>query len=201
MTDPFLCPIPLWVKIVYTAFVAVLVPAYWRRYGTANFLWFSDLALMLGLAALWLESPLLASMQAVAVLLFEIVWSLDLVARLLLDRAVFGLAEYMYRRDIPRWLRALSLFHLPLPVLLVWIVHCFGYDRRAWLAQTLLFLAVMILCYRFTRPEANINWVFGPGEEPQQKISPRLYLVILMLGVPLLVYLPTHLVLAALFSR
>src|SRR5260370_33967266 len=59
--------IPLLLKLVVTMFVAVLVPIYWRYYGPGNFLWFSDLALFLTLAALWLESPLLASTQAVSV--------------------------------------------------------------------------------------------------------------------------------------
>ena len=57
--------VPLLVKVPYALFVAVLVPVYWRRYGPANFLWFSDLALLVGLAAAWLESRLLAGMQAV----------------------------------------------------------------------------------------------------------------------------------------
>jgi len=60
--------IPLWLKVVYTGFVAVLVPYYWRTYGPVNFLWFCDIALLVTLAALWLESPLLFSMQAVLAL-------------------------------------------------------------------------------------------------------------------------------------
>jgi hypothetical protein len=59
--------IPLWLKLLDTAYVAILVPVYWRFYGPANFLWFSDLALLISLAALWLENPLLASMQALSV--------------------------------------------------------------------------------------------------------------------------------------
>ena len=30
--------IPLWLKIVYTAFMAVLIPVYWYYYGPTNFL-------------------------------------------------------------------------------------------------------------------------------------------------------------------
>ena len=56
--------IPLWLKITYTLFVSSVVPVYWRRYGPANFLWFSDIALLVTVPALWLESPLLASMMA-----------------------------------------------------------------------------------------------------------------------------------------
>src|SRR5437870_5195594 len=61
--------IPLPVKGVYTAFVAVLVPYYLSFHGPANFLWICDIALLLTVAAVWLESRFLASMQLVAVLL------------------------------------------------------------------------------------------------------------------------------------
>ena len=34
--------IPLWLKLAYTAFMAVLVPLYLRNYGPTNFLYFCD---------------------------------------------------------------------------------------------------------------------------------------------------------------
>ena len=58
--------IPLSVKLLYTLFVAVLVPVYLRTYGPTNFLYFCDIALFMTLAALWLESALLVSAAAVA---------------------------------------------------------------------------------------------------------------------------------------
>src|SRR5437660_7207169 len=113
--------IPVWLKIAHTLFVAVLVPVYWRQYGPGNFLWFSDLALFATLAALWLESPLLASMQAVSVCLLELVWLADFVTRLLGGRFAVGLSRYMFRRDISRLIRGLSLFHVFLPLELLWL--------------------------------------------------------------------------------
>jgi hypothetical protein len=58
--------IPVWIKVVYTLYLCVLVPVYWTHYGPQNFLWFSDIALLTIAAALWLESPLLASTMAAA---------------------------------------------------------------------------------------------------------------------------------------
>ena len=55
--------IPLWVKLLYTAFLCVLVPYYWSAYGPTNFLYYCDVALFMTLAALWTESALLASMR------------------------------------------------------------------------------------------------------------------------------------------
>ena len=70
--------LPLWIKLAHTAFVAVLVPVYASRYGFGNFLWFSDVALLGSVAALWLEDALLASTLAVAVLGPELAWNVDL---------------------------------------------------------------------------------------------------------------------------
>src|SRR5207249_440215 len=87
--------VPLWFKLAYSAFVAVLVPAYWWYYGPGNFLWFSDLALFLALAAVGLESPLLVSTQALSVGLLELVWLADFLARLLCGVSLTGLSGYM----------------------------------------------------------------------------------------------------------
>src|SRR5437868_14271113 len=59
--------IPLSLKIGYALFVAVLAPVYGRQYGPSNAQWFYDLELIITLTADWLESPLLASVQAVSV--------------------------------------------------------------------------------------------------------------------------------------
>jgi hypothetical protein len=61
--------IPLWIKLSYTAFVVVTVAVYSVKYPLWNFLWFSDIALIATVPALWLESSLLASMMLVGVLL------------------------------------------------------------------------------------------------------------------------------------
>ena len=70
------------VKLIYTAFMAVLVPVYLRQYGWTNFLYFCDLELLLTLAGLWLDKPLLISMSAVGLLLPQTLWVVDFVANL-----------------------------------------------------------------------------------------------------------------------
>src|SRR5437660_8330428 len=191
--------LPLWLKIAHTVFVAVLVPAYWWYYGPGNFLWFSDLALFLTLAAVWLESPLLASTQALSVGLLELVWLADFLGRLVVGTSLVGLSAYMFDPGIPLLIRGLSLFHVAMPFLLGWLVWRLGYDPRAVWAQTLLAWVVLPACYLLTDPAENVNWVFGPGKEPQHAMAPPLYLLLLMAAFPVGVYLPTHLVLRWLF--
>ena len=185
-------PIALGLKIAYTLFLAVLVPVYWAHYGPRNFLWFSDIALLGAGAALWLESPLLASMMMLAVLLPECAWNLDFFGRLLTGHRMFGMSAYMFERERPRFIRALSLFHVPLPVGLVWLVHRLGYDRRAWLGQSLLALVVLPVSYWLTDPVENVNWVHGLGA-PQRRLPPWLYLALLIVAFALVLYLPPHL--------
>ena len=192
--------IPLWLKIAYTIVVAVILAVYFVKIGPKNYLWFSDIALILTGVALWLESPLLAGMMAVGLLLPETVWNLSYFAGLLTGKPIGGVASYMFDQDKPHYLRALSLFHVFLPVVLVWLVWRLGYDPDAWVAQTVLAGIVLPLTYVLTEPEENINKVYGPLDKPQTRVPPLVYLGLLMLALVLLVYLPTHLLLRALFS-
>jgi len=187
-------------KLLYTLFVLVLVPVYWDRYGPSNFLWFSDIALLAALLALWLESRLLASMMAVAVLLPEIAWNIGFFGLLLFGVDVIGLARYMVDPALPLYLRALSLFHVFLPPTLLWMVYRWGYDRRALASQTVLAWVVLPLSWRFAEvPGHNINWTLGLGDQRQTWMADWQWVLLLMAAYPLLVYLPTHLLLRRLF--
>lgn len=192
--------IPLWLKIIYTLFVFFVVLVYVRQYGFANFLWFSDIALLLTVPALWLESALIASMMSVAIVLFEIIWNVNYFGRILTGKKFIGLSDYMFDASIPLWIRALSLFHVFLPPLLVWMVYRLGYDRRAFLFQTILALIILSASYLLSTQEENVNWVYGFGSKPQTWMPAPLFVLVLMIGFPLLVYLPTHLLLIKLFN-
>jgi hypothetical protein len=193
--------IPLWIKVAYTLMVATIVPVYFVHYGALNFLWFSDIALIVTGIALWDENRLLASMMAVAVLLPEALWNISFFARLLGGVRVSGLADYMFDGAIPLWIRGLSLFHIPMPLALLWMLHTLGYDSRALPAQTALAWVVFPVTYVLSDPKDNINWVFGPGPRPQRRLPPRVYLALLLIVFPLIVYVPTHVLLCVLFGR
>ena len=187
-------------KITYSLFICVLVPVYWVQYGPGNFLWFSDIALFTTAAALWLESSLLASMMALSVIILETLWIVDFVIGLIAGSTVFGLSSYMFDSKLSLPVRALSLFHLFMPLLLVWLLYRFGYNPRALIAQTLLAWIVLPASYFLTTPSQNVNWVYGMGSGPQKWLPAPLYLVLLMLAFPLVLYLPTHFLLKKLFS-
>jgi hypothetical protein len=196
--------IPLWVKLVYSAFVAALVPIYLTTYGPANFLYFCDVALLFTLVAVWAESPLLAGMPAVGILLPQLFWVADFVAGFF-GVSPFGLAEYMFRDTIPLRARELSLFHGWLPFLLAYLVWQLGYDRHGFLAWTMLAWALILVCFFFMPPPdpnagltpVNINYVWGPSDNAAQTwVSPHVWLAGMMTGMPLLLFWPVHILLS-----
>jgi len=192
--------IALWLKLTYSIFVAWVIPIYWKQYGPENYLWFSDVALILLVPALWLESKLFFSALAVSVVLLELLWNVDFFVRLLTRSQLVGLSDYMFDSTISRSIRALSLFHVFLPAILIWYVYRLGYDSRAFLVQTFSAWVVLLLSFFLTKPKDNINWVYGFGKKPQTRLPKVIHLLLLMLGLPVLVYLPSHLVLKRLFG-
>jgi len=187
-------------KIGYTVFVLLVVVIWWRHYSWRNFLWFSDIAFIGAVPALWLESAALASVLAVAVLLPEILWNVDFVARLLTRRRITGLTDYMFEPERSRLLRGLSLFHVPLPLVLLWMVREYGYDAGAGLAGALVLAAVVLPWSRaVSTPERNINWTYGLGPR-RSALSPAIYVALLYAAFVVLVFLPTHVLLQALYG-
>lgn len=183
--------LPLWLKLIVAAFAGVLVVAYARHYGFANFLWFSNVAVILVTLGILFESPLLISMAAVGVLLPEIVWAADFVPRLALGRRAMGFTEYFWTGDRPAWVRALTLYHLILPPLLWWLVGRLGYDRRGFAAWCALAGGVVLAVLLVADPRRNLNQLWGISGAPQAAVPRWLYLVGWMI-VAVLIWWATH---------
>jgi len=203
--------IPLAAKIICTVFLAVLIPVYLRAYGPTNFLWFCDTALILTVAGMWLGSSLLISMCAVGILVPQCLWLVDFGSNAL-GFHLLGLTGYMFDSRIPLFTRGLSLFHGWLPLLLVWLLHRVGYDKRALPCWTALAMVSVLICYFFTPPAGahfddpnvpvNINHIYGFNEaQPQTWINQNIYIIGWIVALWLVAFLPTHLVLRNIFSK
>jgi hypothetical protein len=59
-------------------------------------------------------------------------------------------------------------------------------------------MIVLPVTYLLTKPTQNINWVLG-WAGPQKVMPPMVYLALLMVAFPLVIYLPTHFMLLKLF--
>ncbi len=197
--------IPLWFKVSYTAFMAVLIPVYWYHYGPTNFLYFCDIALLLTLVGVWRESSLLISLPAVGILLPQALWCVDFVVQLC-GFKMTGMTAYMFDETKPLFLRGLSLFHGWLPFLLVYLVFKLGYDKRALKGWTALTIGLCLIAF-YLLPQAgetladpnlprNVNYVFGMDDaRPQTMMSAELYLVTWVGLLIMLIFIPTHFVL------
>ena len=179
--------------------MAVWFPAYGHAWGLANFLHLCDLAVILSCIGLWTTNSLLLSSQAVSSLLVDFVWALDAAWKIVVSRHLIGGTEYLFDARVALWIRLLSLFHVFLPVLLLWVLWRTGYDPRAWRLQSVIALLAFVAS-RFTDPATNINFAFrdpfwhrawGPGP---------VHVAASVLFMALVVYLPTHLFLSRLYT-
>ena len=201
--------IPLWLKLAYSAFMAVLIPVYWRYYGPTNFLYFCDVALILTLIGIWLESPLLISMCAVGITVSQAVWVVDFIANAF-GVPLTGMTDYMYEAHRSLFLRGLSLFHGWLPFFLLFLIWRLGYDRRAFAAWTVLAWALILICFFFMPPPdpnagltpVNINYVWGFSDAaPQTWVSPHVWLVGMIVLMPVLFFAPVHVMLMRIMPK
>ncbi len=190
MTPVF--PMLRWAALLW---LAVWVPAYWSVWGWPNFLHLCDIAVVLTSIGVWRGSAILLSSQAVNSLVADLAWCLDAAWRLLLGRHLVGGTEYMWDARFPLWVRLLSLFHVFLPVLLVWSLRRVGYDRRGWLLQSVI-AAVLLVLSRLIGPALNINYAFRDPLFHRSWGPAPVHLAIMLLGIVAITYWPVHLVLA-----
>lgn len=195
--------ISLWLKITYTAFLAVMIPVYWANYGPTNFLYFCDMALLITLVGIWREDALLISMPAVGILIPQALWCLDFLVQLCGGKLT-GMTGYMFDETKSLLLRGLSLFHGWLPFLLFYLVRKLGYDRRALLGWSLLSLALCLIAYFLLPPAGavlanpqhprNVNYVFNllSDDVPQAWMPPLAYLGAWIAALTFIAYVPTH---------
>lgn len=198
--------IPLWLKISYTAFLAVLIPVYWANYGPTNFLYFCDVALLLTLVGIWKEDALLVSLPAVGILIPQALWCVDFLVQLCGGKLT-GMTGYMFDGNRSVFLRGLSFFHGWLPFLLFYLVRRLGYEKRALLGWTTICIGLCLTAF-FVLPAAgaeladpniprNVNYVFGMDDaKPQELLPPLAYLGAWIAALIGLVFVPTHFLLA-----
>lgn len=178
----------------------VLLPVYFAKYGPTNFLYFCDIALLITLVGIWLESSLLISMCAVGIVGVQALWVVDFISTMI-GFSLTGMTDYMFNSETPLFLRSLSMFHGWLPFLLIYLVYKVGYNRRGFILWTALAWVLIFVCFFFMpepNPNAgltsvNINYVWGLKDaEAQTWMSPYAWLALMTLGLPLVFYAPVH---------
>ena len=193
--------VPLWLKIGYSVWAVIWTVLYAQYVPPKHFLWLCHIGNFLMAIGLWLESPLLLSWQAVSVLVADLLWVFDLATRLLFGVHPLGATVAFFVESTPLLQRGISLFHVVMPLLLMWTLWRFGYDRRAIWCQLGMVAIVFPISFWLSKPLDNINWVWGPFNKVQEVVSPRLYLLVAMIAYSLALFIPSHLILCWLVRR
>jgi hypothetical protein len=129
-----------------------------------------------------LESRLLLSWQAVALLVPQTLYSAEAFARLVTG-ARGGGTSYLFESALPFDVRALSFFHFVVPLLLIWAVRRVGYDPRALPVQ----LAAALVVSLASLPVGPINvWCLPLARE---------HVLAALILAPLALHVPAHAVL------
>ena len=192
--------IPPWLRWVALVWMLIWFPTYWHTWGASNFVQLCDVAVILTCVGIWTNSGLLISSQAVSALLVDAAWALDAGWRLFTRHHLLGGTEYLFDPSKPLWIRLLSLYHLALPPLLLWLLYRLGYDKRGWALQSAIALPVFIAS-RFTIPTKNMNFALADPFFRRQWGPAPVHIVVIWLFVVFVVYLPTHFFLMRLFAK
>jgi hypothetical protein len=133
--------IPAPIKWLLGAWLALWLPLHLVTYPASTLLWMCGYGNVLVVLGICVESRLILSWQAVALLVPQALYAAEAFARLVTGGRGSG-TSYLFEPAVPFEVRALSFFHFLMPVLLVWAVGRVGYDKRALPVQLL--AAVMV---------------------------------------------------------
>jgi len=104
-----------WIALIW---VLTWFPLYTWFWGWKNMMHLCDVSVVIACLGLWFRQSLLVSSQALLAPLVGVVWSLDVLWRIVTGHHLIGGTEYMWDTHYALWLRLLSCFHIGLPVAL-----------------------------------------------------------------------------------
>ena len=171
-----------------TAWAVFLVSGY-AIASPLGLLWFCNVAMIMTVVGLWLESSLLISIPALGSVAVMLLWSVYMLVQFVFvltgAPVPFGLGTFMIDPRVPIAARILSLYHVWLPLVLLFGLKRLGYDVRALPIQVALTWTLILLAFLLTpdltTPAGNVNMVFGISDtEPQVWVSRGAWLVIIM---------------------
>ena len=122
--------IPRAARWAAVAWVAAWLPLHLAAWPASSLLWYCAHGAIVAVVGLVLQSRLLVSWPAVALLVPQALFAAEALARLVTG-ARGGGTSYLFDPALPMHVRALSSFHFVMPFVLVWAVRRIGYDPRA----------------------------------------------------------------------
>jgi len=157
-----------------------------------------DVSVVIACLGLWFRQSLLVSSQALLAPLVGVLWSLDVLWRIVTAHHLVGGTEYMWDQHYALWIRLLSCFHIVLPMVLLWALQILGYDRRALAFQSAI-TGLLLIFSRFLSPQLNMNYAFQDPLLHRTWGPAPTHLAVILLGALMIFFLPTHLVFLRVF--
>ena len=185
-------PLPLAARVGYTVWMLIWVAVILAEQGPQNFVWLCNVAKFLILYSVWTGNRLLLSSQAGTFVLVGAVWALDLLVALPGRESLTGFTDYMFNPELALAARVASLYHVFVPLFLLWVLTRTGYDRRGWRLQCAIGACAVVAAWLVTEPHRNINWVHRPFGMDQPPLAEPQWVAVLVVALPLLIYLPGH---------
>ncbi|MCP1677120.1 hypothetical protein J2T57_004294 [Natronocella acetinitrilica] len=178
--------------IGFSIWMLFWIPVILWSYGPQNFLWMCNLAQFVILYALWTGNRLLLSSQVGTVLLVGLIWTPDFLLGLASGGEWANFTGYMFNPENPLLARATSLYHIGLPLMLVWLIAHVGYDRRGPWLQTGFAVVILPLTWLLTEADRNINWLNEPLGVEQVWFPEPVFVLVMMVLYPALLFWPGH---------
>jgi hypothetical protein len=191
-------PFPTWARWTALIWLAIWLAIYLKFWGPDTFLFLCDIAVILTCLGLYTGNALLLSSQAVSSIVIDTVWLVDIATKLIFNRHLIGGTDYFFDTNYPLWVRLMSCFHVVMPFVLIAALRRTGYDRRA-LGLQFAIAAVAMIASRFAAPARNINFVYLDPILHRQWGPAPIHVGSMLVGMTVVIYAPTHLVLARMF--
>ncbi|MDQ2070012.1 hypothetical protein [Natronospira bacteriovora] len=185
--------IPRAAQWLFTLWMLFWVTVILFNQGPQNFFWLCNMAKFIVLYAIWRGDRLLLSSQVGVVTIVGLGWGLDFLTGLALGgHSPTGFTNYMFGDELSLLARSTSLYHLGLPPFLLWLILRVGYDRRGPWLQCGIGAVAVVGAWLFTEPVRNVNWVWEPFGVEQTWMPDPLWVLVLILAYPLVLYFPGH---------
>jgi hypothetical protein len=178
-----------WLCLVW---LAVYLPTYGAAYGFWHFFQLCNAGVLIACAGILLRNRLLLSSQFLALSCIAVVWISDMAARLLFGRFLNGGTAYMWDSNLSALVRILSLYHLALPLVLLWFVIKLGYHKQAWIAQSAIAAGSWLIGLFIAPAAENINYLYYWPNQPSQAQLSLGHAGAMFITLVLLVYWPAH---------
>ncbi len=138
------------------------------------------------------EHRLTLSVCLILVALPDFAWTVDVTVAAITGTYPIGATAYMFDPEIPKLVRLFSYQHVLLAPVLVFLLWCRGYDRRALPLAAVLVLMLYYLTYWLAKPATQVNWVWGPFGQEQSLLSPAVYPLFAAMVFSVVFLLPAH---------